>query len=306
MIGGFECCEEARIGMQMFRKMVSELGIGPDGVTTVSVLKACTNLKGLIMGMAVHGDADSALIVFEAMLRRNKSVHCITIRSGDESNELLLNSLMDAYAKCNDVELAWKLFRGKKIRDVVSWSNMIGASVELKRSNWAHGIAIRRGLAAQVAIRTAIVDMYSKCGAIGESRKAFGQICEEKKNIVSLSAMIAGYGMNGLGHEALSLLAEMKLYDLKPNAVTILSLLSACSHGGLIEEDLSLFASMVQNHEVERRLKHYTCVVDMLSRAGKLVTAMEFIRKVPESLMASGTSNAWGALLSACMWNFSG
>ncbi|KAM1483272.1 hypothetical protein ACFXTO_035481 [Malus domestica] len=113
--------------------------------------------------------------------------------------------------------------------------------------------------------------------------------------------MIAACGMNGLGHEALSLLAEMKLYGLKPNAVTILSLLSACSHGGLIEEGRSLFASMVQNHEVERGLEHYTCVVDMLSRAGKLVTAMEFIRKVPESLMASGTSNAWGALLSACI-----
>ncbi|KAM1454029.1 hypothetical protein ACFXTO_003592 [Malus domestica] len=418
MIGGFVRCEEALIGMQMFRRMVAELGIEPDGVTMVSVLKACTNLKDLTMGQSIHGlvicrgldcdmfvgnslidmyskcsDADSASKVFEAMPRRNKvswnsilsgfvfnekhlealslffsmgnegieadevtlvsvlqtsehlglihckSVHCVTIRQGYESNELLLNSLMDAYAKCNDVELAWKLFREMKKRDVVSWSNMIGgfascgrpdeaiavfnemmrlqgqdqkpneitiinlfdacsASAELKRSKWAHGIAIRRGLAAQVAVGTAIVDMYSKCGAIGESRKAFGQILE--KNVVSWSAMIAAYGMNGLGHEALALLAEMKLYGLKPNAVTILSVLSACSHGGLVEEGLSLFNSMVQDHGIEQRPEHYTCVVDMLARAGKLVRAMEFIKKIPESFMAARTSNAWGALLSAC------
>lgn len=419
VIGGFVHCDEAQIGMLMFQKMVYELGIEPDGLCMVSILKACTYLKDLTMGTSVHGlviyrgldcdlfvgnslidmyskcqDADSAFKVFDAMPRRNrvswnsiltgfvfnerhldaltlfysmgkegieadevtlvnvlqtskhlrmfhcKSVHCVTIRRGYVSNELLLNSLIDTYAKCNDVDHAWKLFNGMKKRDVVSWSTMISgfascgrpeeaiavfhemmqlqaqdqkpneitiinlfeacsASAELKRSKWAHGIAIRTGLSAEVAVGTAIVDMYSKCGSIGESRKAFGQILE--KNTVSWSAMIAAYGMNGLGHEALALLAEMKLYGLKPNAVTILSVLSACSHGGLVEEGVSLFNSMAQDHGVEPRLEHYTCVVDMLGRAGKLVTAMEFIKRFPQDLKAAArASNAWGALLSAC------
>lgn len=421
MIGGYVHCEEAQIGVKMFRKMVSELGIEPDGVTVVSVLKACTSLRDLTMGISLHGlviyrgldsdlfvgnslidmyskcdYADSAFKVFKEMPQRNrvswnsilsafvhnerymdalslfytmgkeginadevtlvnilqtckhlrlvhcKSVHGVTIRLGFESNEFLLNSLIDAYAKCNSIELAWKLFGRIKKRDVVSWSTMIAGfthcgrpgeaigifgqmmrlqaqddekpneitiinlfeacsvSAELKWAKGAHGIAIRRGLAAadQVAVGTATVDMYSKCGAIGESRKAFDQIFE--KNIMSWSAMIAAYGMNGLAHEALALIEEMKLYGVNPNAVTTLSVLSACSHGGLVEEGLSLFNSLIQDHKVELRLEHYACVVDMLGRAGQLQMAMNFIKKIPQGLKAGGANAVWGALLSAC------
>ncbi|XP_062024972.1 pentatricopeptide repeat-containing protein At2g17210 [Rosa rugosa] len=421
MIGGHVHCVEAEIGMKMFRKMVCELGVEPDGVTAVSVLKGCASLRDLTMGTSLHGlviyrgldsdlfvgnslidmyakcsDADSAFKVFEELPQRNrvswnsmlsafvhnerymdalslfysmgkeginadevtlvnilqickhlrlvdcKSVHCVTIRWGFESNELLLNSLIDAYAKCNCIELAWKLFDRMKKRDVVSWSTMIAGfthcgrpdqaiavfgemtrlqvqddqkpneitlinlleacsvSAELKWAKGAHGIAIRRGLstADQVAVGTATVDMYSKCGAIGESRKVFDQISE--KNIVSWSAMIAAYGMNGLAHEALALVEEMKLYGAKPNAVTTLSMLSACSHGGLVEEGLSLFNSLVQVYGIEPRLEHYACVVDMLGRAGKLHMAMDFIKNIPEGLKVTGENAAWSALLSAC------
>ncbi|KAL6218480.1 hypothetical protein ACLB2K_011691 [Fragaria x ananassa] len=421
MIGGYVRCEEARIGMEMFRKMVCEVGVEPDGVTAVSVLKGCTSLRELTIGTLLHGlvicrgldsdlfvgnslidmyakchYADSAFKVFKEMPQRNrvswnsilsafvhnerymdalslfhsmgkeginadevtlvnilqackhlrlvhcKSVHCVTIRWGFDSNELILNSLIDAYAKCNCIELAWKLFERMQKRDVVLWSTMIAGfthcgrpdqaialfgemarlhaqddqkpneitiinlfeacavSAELNWAKGAHGIAIRRGLAAgdQVAVGTATFDMYSKCGAIGESRKAFDQI--SGKNIMSWSALIAAYGMNGLAHKALALVEEMKLYAVKPNAVTTLSVLSACSHGGLVEEGLSFFNSLVQDHGVEPRLEHYACVVDMLGRAGKLQMAMDFIKKIPQGLKAVGANAAWSALLSAC------
>ncbi|KAJ4715847.1 putative Pentatricopeptide repeat-containing protein [Melia azedarach] len=265
-----------------------------------------------------------------------KSVHCVVLRQTYELNELVLNSLIDAYAKCHLIELAWKLFCGMKRRDVVLWSTMISGftrcgmpdeaiavfqqmnqaqeekpnsvtiinlleacsvAAELGRSKWAHGIAIRRSLATEVSIGTAIVDMYSKCGAIDASRKAFHQISE--KNIVSWTAMVAAYGMNGLAHEALALVAEMKLHGLHANAVTVLSVLSACSHGGLVEEGLSFFKSMVQDHEVQPTLEHYSCIIDMLARAGKLDMALDLINKIPDKLKA-GAASAWGAILSAC------
>ncbi|PON45036.1 Tetratricopeptide-like helical domain containing protein [Parasponia andersonii] len=414
MIGGYVHCGEAQIGVQTFLNMTSKGGIEPDGVTMVSVLKACANLGDQTMGTLVHGlvirrgldwdlfignslidmyskcsDSDSAYKVFKEMPRRNnvswnsiisgfvlnekhlealslfysmgkdgieadefslvnilqtskhfmeplqcQSTHCVIIRKGYESNETVLNSLLDAYAKCSLIDQARKLFEGIKSRDVVSWSTMVAGFshcgrpdeaiavfqemqqaqekpnaitiinlleassllAELKRSKWAHGITIRCGLAAEVAVGTAILDMYSKCGAIEASRCAFDQILE--KNIVSWSAMIAAYGMNGLAHEALALHADMKLHGLNPNEVTALCVLSACSHGGLVEEGLSFFSSMAQDHGVEPRLEHYSCVVDMLSRAGKLDTAMDFIEKMPEGLEAG--ANAWGALMSAC------
>lgn len=414
MIGGYVHGEEALVAIKMFRKMISEVGIEPDGLTMVSVLKACVDSGDITMGSLVHGmvtcrgldydmfvgnsiidmyskcsDADSAFKVFKEMPRRNnvswnsivsglvlnerhfealslfksmgndgieadavslvsilqtckhfvdplqcKSLHCVMIKRGYESNEMVLNSLIDAYAKCSLIELARKLFDGMKRRDVVSWSTMISGFThcgmpdeaiavfldmsqakespnlitiinvleacsvlaKLKTSKWAHAISIRRLVAAEVAVGTAIVDMYSKCGAIEVSRRAFDQIL--KKNVVSWSAMIAGYGMNGLAHKALSLLTEMKLHGIKPNAVTALCVLSACSHGGLIEEGLSFFNSMVEDHGLEAGLEHYSCIVDMLGRAGKLNTAMEFIKKIPEGLKAG--ANVWGALLSAC------
>lgn len=263
-----------------------------------------------------------------------KSVHCVVLRRAFESNELVLNSLIDAYSKCHLAELAWKLFNDVKKLDVVIWSTMIAGftlsgrpdeaiavfqemnqaqvkpnavtiinlleacsvATELSRSKWAHGIAIRRGLATEVAVGTAVVDMYSKCGAIEASRKAFDQI--SGKNIMSWSAMVAAYGMNGLAHEALGLVAEMELHGLQPNAVTTLSVLSACSHGGLVEEGVSFFNSMVQYHGVEPASEHYSCMVDMLVRAGELDIAIDWINQMPDNLKA--TASGWGALLSAC------
>ncbi|KAM1345859.1 hypothetical protein PS2_034956 [Malus domestica] len=108
MIGGFECCEEARIGMQMFRKMVSELGIGPDGVTMVSVLKACTNLKGLTMGTAVHG---------------------LVICRGLDCDMFVGNSLIDMYTKCSDADSALKVFKAMPRRNKVSWNSILSGFV---------------------------------------------------------------------------------------------------------------------------------------------------------------------------------
>ncbi|KDP42037.1 hypothetical protein JCGZ_03100 [Jatropha curcas] len=312
MLSGLVLNENYVKALSLIYSMQKE-GIEADEVTLVNILQICKHL---------------------AYTYQCKAVHCLIIRRGYESNELLINSLIDAYAKCNFINLAWDVFVRVRRRDVVLWSTMIAGfaycgmaneaitifqemneakevpnaitivnllqacsvSAELKKSKWAHGVTIRRGLAAEVEVGTAIVDMYSKSGEIQASRKAFNQIRE--KNIVTWSAMIAAYGMHGLPSEALSLLAEMKLHELKPNALTTLSVLAACSHSGLINEGLSIFKSMFQDHGIEPAFEHYSCVVDMLGRAGKLDTAMEFIGTMPEKF--KGRASIWGALLSAC------
>lgn len=416
MIGGYMQSGNSQVALLLFREMLSTARIEPDGITTVSVLKACAHVGEIGMGLLVHGfvtvrgfeddlfvgnslvdmysecnDADSALKVFNEMPQKNviswnsilsgfvhneryleatslfysminagveadevtlgnllqtskylldlfqcKLIHSITIRNAYESNELLVNSLIDAYAKCARIELAWKLFARMKRRDMISWNVMIAGFThcgkpekalaifqemniaqvqpnaivmlnvleacsvwaELKRSKWAHAYAIRTGFASEVAVGTSILNMYSKCGAIEASRKAFDQITE--KNVVSWSAMISAYGINGLPRDALLLLSEMKLNDQKPNAVTILSVLAACSHGGLVEEGLSLFKQMVQEqaHGIGPGPEHYSCVVDLLSRSGMLEGARNLIRRMPEQGLTAN-ANAWGALLSA-------
>ncbi|XP_059648083.1 pentatricopeptide repeat-containing protein At2g17210 [Cornus florida] len=312
LLSGFVGNEKHSEAPMIYASM-RKAGFEADAVTLVNLLQTCKHF------------VDTS---------QCKSIHATVIRRGYELNELVMNSLINAYAKCNIIMLAWRLFNQMKRRDTVTWSTMIAAfaycgmpdeaiavfqqmywvhekpnmvtmlnlleacsvSAELKRSKWAHGIAIRRGLAAEVAVGTAILDMYSKCGAVEASRKAFDQI--PKKNIVSWSAMIGAYGMNGFASDALALLAEMKSHGLKPNPVTMLSVLSACSHGGLVEEGLAFFEELVQDRGTELGLEHYSCMVDLFGRAGKLDNAMDFIKKMPERLKPG--ASAWGALLSAC------
>ncbi|XP_021769946.1 pentatricopeptide repeat-containing protein At2g17210-like [Chenopodium quinoa] len=410
MIGACVQKEEPLLALQLFKIMEVE----PDGLTLVSILKACSKLEDATTGSSLHGfaisrghdidvfvanslidmysrccDPASALRVFDSMAVKNivswnsvlfgmayngmyrealdlansmvqanigtdevtlvnllqlckqftdpfqcRQLHCRILRHRYESNALVLNSLMDAYAKCNLIEQSWKLFSRTDKKDTVIWATMIGAfaycgmpdeaitvfgqmvkieeginqvivlnlleactvSAELKTCKWAHGIAIRSSFAAYVSVGTAIIDMYSKCGAVEEAKKAFDHI--PQKNIMSWSTMVSAYGMNGRAEDALGLVVEMKQHGFQPNAVTALSVLSACSHGGLIQSGLSFFKDMVQNLGIQPSLEHFACMIDMLSRSGKLDDAMKLIKVMPENFQ--GKASVWGAVLSAC------
>lgn len=293
-------------------------GVEADEITLVNLLQLCKYFMDLY---------------------QCKLIHSKVIRQGYESNEMVINSLIDAYAKCNDIKLAWKQFSLMKQRDAVTWTTMIAAyahcgmpeeaiavfqemnnvkekpnaitiltlvetcslCAEMKTLKSVHAIAIRHGRASEVEVGTAIVNMYSKSGAIDASRKSFDQISH--KNIVSWGAMIAAYGMNGLPHDALALDEKLRSQGLKPNLITTLSVLSACSHGGLVEEGLSLFKNLLQEYgaEVGLNLKHhYSCLVDLLARAGWLDSALDLIEELPNAATAlSSGASAWGAILSA-------
>lgn len=316
LLSGLVCNEKHSEAISLFNSM-QKAGIEPDGVTLVNLLQECKHFQSPLLC---------------------KCIHTVIIRKNHDLNELILNTLIDVYAKCNLIFLAQKLFNSTKIRDTVSWSTMIAAfthcslpdeaikvyhemiqtqekpnsitilnlieacsyDAELKRPKWAHGIAIRKGFASDANVGTAILDMYSSYGDIITSKKAFNQI--SNKNIISFSAMIAAYGMNGLPRDALRLLNEMETHDLKPNSITILSVLSACSHGGLIKEGLSFFQKFIKSQEVKPSLEHYSCLVDLLSRGGKLDLAMELIKQLAKQ--QNVTASSCGALLSGCRTNF--
>ncbi|KAF4373980.1 hypothetical protein F8388_007886 [Cannabis sativa] len=344
MVDMYSKCSDSDSAFKIFKEMPQRNIVSWNSITTGFVLnEKYLEALSLFYSMGKYGiDADEVSLVNILQTCKHfvepllcKSAHCLIIRKAYELNEMVLNSLLDAYAKCSLVDLARKVFDGIERRDVVSWSTMIAGFThfgkpddaiavfqemqkeqekpntvtiinlleacsllaDLTRSKWAHGIALRSGFALEVAVGTAILDMYSKCGAIEASRRAFDQIL--KKNIVSWSAMIAAYGMNGLPHKALALHSDMKVHGLNPNSITTLCVLSACSHGGLVEEGISFFNSMAQEHGIELKTEHYSCLIDMLARAGKLNTAMDIIRKMPKKGLEAGP-NAWGALLSAC------
>lgn len=262
-------------------------------------------------------------------------IHALVAKIGLDTSAGVANTMLDAYAKggCSDLGAARKLFDMME-RNVVSWNTMIalyaqnGLSAEalklyskmltvgdgvrcnavtlsavllacahggaIQTGKCIHNQVVRMGLEDNVYVGTAVVDMYSKCGKVQMALRAFQKIKE--KNILSWSAMIGGYGMHGYGQEALDVFSEMRRSGLKPNYITFISVLAACSHAGLLNEGRYWYNSMKNEFGIEPGVEHNGCMVDLLGRAGCLDEAYGLIKDMkvkPDAAM-------WGALLSAC------
>jgi pentatricopeptide repeat protein len=164
----------------------------------------------------------------------------------------------------------------------------------LQQGKEIHNYAIKRELRSNVSVGSALVDMYGKCGDVEIARKVFDKM--NKRDVILWTSLIAGYGMHGYGEDALALFHHMERTNLKPDHVTFVALLSACSHAGLINEGWQCFDRMKIEYRITPLVEHYACMVDLLGRSGHLDEAYEFIKKMP----IEPSSGVWGALLGAC------
>ncbi|URE16655.1 PPR repeat [Musa troglodytarum] len=235
------------------------------------------------------------------------------------------------YSKSGAVDTAKRLFDEMPDRSVVTWTTMIGALAQnghpeealalfrrmleervrpnratfltvmpcvirlasLRHAQLIHGFAIRSLLIEDLMVETAVIDSYVRRGSLNSARRIFDQMRE--KNLVTWSIMISGYGMHGRGVEVLELFNRMKCL-MKPDHITFVSVLSACSHAGLIDEGWQCFNSMTTEFGIVAHSEHYACMVDLLGRAGQLEKAREFIEKMP----IKPDCSVWGSLLGAC------
>ncbi|CAA7408107.1 unnamed protein product [Spirodela intermedia] len=260
-------------------------------------------------------------------------IHAYAIKCGVDSDPLVSTALVTVYSRLGRMECARKLFEAVPDKSLTSWNAMISgyaqnglteAAISLFRTmqtvaitpnpvtvtsvlsacaqlgtlsvgKWAHQMIKDKHLEVNIFVSTALIDMYAKCGSIGEARRIFDGMAE--KSVVSWNAMIAGYGLHGLGREALALFSGMLAASVAPSGVTFLAVLYACSHAGLVEPGRELFLSMKTEHRIKPGPEHLACMVDLLGRAGRLREAVEFI----EALPTDPGPGVWGALLGACM-----
>ncbi|XP_050235286.1 pentatricopeptide repeat-containing protein At3g26782, mitochondrial-like [Mercurialis annua] len=256
----------------------------------------------------------------------------VAVDNGFDLDQLVQNAAMGMYSKCGRVDLARGIFDGISDKDIVTWSNMIEAYSQadlplqslalfkhmmlqnivpdsvtllsviractilasLRRAHAAHNMVIVTGgfFNNQITVETAAIDLYVKCGSLTYARKVFDRM--QERNVISWSTIISGYGMHGHGREAYNLFNEMKA-SIKPDHIAFVSILSACSHSGLIAEGWECFKSMTPEFGVIPRTEHYACMVDLLGRAGKLSEALDFINRMP----ISPDTGVWGSLLGA-------
>ncbi|MQL69976.1 hypothetical protein Taro_002281 [Colocasia esculenta] len=164
----------------------------------------------------------------------------------------------------------------------------------LRAGKEVHGYSFRQCFMEDMVITTSLLLMYSKCGNLDMSRKIFSAM--SNRDIVAWNTMILANSMHGYGGEALALFHEMQKSGMRPNSVTFMGALCGCSHSNLVEEGRKIFHSMSSDYGVMPDADHHSCMVDVLSRAGLLTEAYEFIQKMP----LKPTAGAWGALLAGC------
>lgn len=159
----------------------------------------------------------------------------------------------------------------------------------LRQGKEVHLCALKNKFEAQTFVGSALIDMYAKCGKIKDSRRVFDLMTE--KNLVTWNTMIGGYAFHGLGENALEIFWRVD----NPDQITFIAALSACSHGGLVDEGIDVFNSM-KSFGVKATEGHYASMVDILGRSGRLDQALELIQKMP----IEANADIWGALLGAC------
>ncbi|XP_042503995.1 pentatricopeptide repeat-containing protein At1g20230-like [Macadamia integrifolia] len=157
-----------------------------------------------------------------------------------------------------------------------------------------HGYTFRHQIMEDVTVATALIFMYAKCGDLELSRRVFDRL--SRRDTIAWNTMIMANSMHGNGKDALLIFQKMIDSGVKPNHATFTGVLSGCSHSQLVEEGRLIFNLMSGDYLIEPDADHYSCLVDILSRAGYLEDAYDLIQKMP----MEPTANAWGALLGAC------
>ncbi|XP_021650684.2 putative pentatricopeptide repeat-containing protein At1g03510 isoform X1 [Hevea brasiliensis] len=157
-----------------------------------------------------------------------------------------------------------------------------------------HGYSIRNGIDPHPQLRSGLVDAYGRCGCLINATNVFHSMKE--RDVVAWSSLISAYALLGEARSALQIFRQMEMAKVCPDDITFLAVLKACSHAGLADEALDYFSRMQEDYGLQANSDHYSCLVDVLSRAGRLNEAYKVIREMPVKV----TAKAWGALLGAC------
>lgn len=323
LIAGFAQSGQSEEALQLFLSMVKG-NLKPDDDTMVSILSACSNLEivdiekwirilseltnnldsktfghdsintVLVYLFGKWGNIDSgrerfdkitdegkrSVLAWNAMIgsyvQNGCSVEALNLfrlmmeGSGSAPNHVTMVSVLSACAQIGDLDLGIRVH-------------------EYLKSKQRKILALNRNLA------TALIDMYSKSGSLDRAREVFDRMTT--KDVISFNVMIMGLAINGEGEEGLHLFSKMLGSGLNPNEGTFLGVLCACSHSGLLEKGRQMFVEMMQHFSIHRKLEHYACYIDLLSRVGCVEEALEVVSSMP----FEPNSFVWGALLSGCL-----
>ena len=316
MITGYARDGQALESFDCYERMENE-GIFPNHVTFICILKACGITGAIDRGKQIHSKV------------------LISIKDSMEKDLVMIGSaLVDMYVKCGLIAIARKVHSDLPVRNVVTWSILIAGYVQQGKGHAAlnsyekmrsegilpdaitftcilkacgsigasnkgkeihEEVALKGLLQKDLVLGTALVDMYAKCGMLEKAREVLREL--PGRDIVPWNALISGYAQHGQGHEALECFKSMREEGIAPDEVTFLSVLTACSHSGLLEDAQMCFSNMREKHNIVPNSEHGTCMVVVYGCVGQFDDAVSMIKTLPS---LCDHPPVWFALLDAC------
>ncbi|XP_010477553.1 PREDICTED: pentatricopeptide repeat-containing protein At1g22830-like [Camelina sativa] len=287
--------------------------VGLDSVAMINGLKACSHIGELRLG---------------------KVFHCLAVSSGFHKIDNVRNSLITLYSRCGDLRHAFLVFQEIEVNSLSRWNSIISCYAHNMRSeetsfllremlrsgfhpnyvtlasilplcarvaNLQHGKEIhcyilrRQSFNDCLILWNSLFDMYVKSGEVIAAKRVYDSM--SKRDEVTYTSLIGGYGMIGKGEVALSLFKEMIRSGMKPDHVTMVAVLSACSHCNLVRQGQTWFGKMQSVFGIHPRLEHYSCMVDLYCRAGHLAAARKIFLNIPYE----PSSAMCATILKACL-----
>lgn len=309
LIAGYSEHAPGRAVLSCFERMQLE-HVSPNDVTYCCVLKACGSIVALDKGINVHQEI---------------------IEKGLDTDNSIGTTLVGMYAKCGSLSKAREIFDKLSYQDVTPWTAMLAGYAEhgsehealnwfeqmrrkhvysnavtyicalkacgsigaLAKSKELHMEIILKGFEVEPSVSNSVISVYAKCGSFLEAWVVFDKLSVQ--DAVVWSSLIKGYAVNHESEKAIECFQRMQNEGVKPDAVTFICLLTACSHASMVFEGQEYFNAMEHSYAIAPTLEHFSCMVDLLSRAGYLYEAenlLEMFSPPPEA--------TWLALLSAC------
>ncbi|KMT01506.1 hypothetical protein BVRB_9g215110 [Beta vulgaris subsp. vulgaris] len=301
---------EEEIAIQQFMRL-RHTEVRPNEYTFAAVITACAHLGKKNLGEQLHA-------------------HVMRVGSMDALS--VANSVMTLYSRCGQLKSASLIFQSMTRKDIVSWSSIItgysqsgygkeafeyfslmrsegpkptefafasvlsvsGSMAILEQGKQVHAYIFKVGLGHTSLIQSALITMYSKCGCVKDASQIYSSVRDD--DIVSWTSMVNGFAEHGDSLEAIDLFEKMLQTGLKPDAVTYIGVLSACSHAGLVDLGYHYFNSMSSKFQISPVKEHYGCMIDLLCRAGRLIEAENMVDNMPCDV----DDVIWSSLLRAC------
>ncbi|CAI0548427.1 unnamed protein product [Linum tenue] len=312
---------DAASGLRFFIEMLKE-DVNPNEFTFTAVISLCSVLIALDTGAQVHSLAIK--LGYESNIQIINSIMYLYLKSGriDEAQNFFnrlesvsmvtWNAVIAGHAQAIDVakdELLahrsgtealrnyFHLNRSVLKPDLYTLSSIFtvcGKILAAEQGEQIHAHTIKTGFLSDVVVGTALVNMYSKCGSVERASKAFLEM--STRTLISWTAMISSFAQHGWSNQALQLFEDMRLAGVKPNQITFVGALAACSHARMVNEGLRYFEMMRKEYRIRPLMDHYGCMVDLYVRLGRIDEAFNVVKKMdfpPNEFI-------WLVLISGC------